>query len=368
MISRTANGLRSRFPVPNPRSLLLIFLLGFPVFAQSNGVLTLEETLGVLGESGEVELRWDPFFGSGTLSVGRHQAAFVSGRAGETGSVLLDHRDVLTLPLPFLEKGNIMFPEIFVNQVKHTFDRYIEADRSRFRIAAIIIDPGHGGRDSGAVGDHIIQSRPLRLLEKDIVLNVGKQLHALLAASFPDKRVFLTREGDTNPRLEERVALANSVPMEPNEAAIFVSVHANGSFNRQARGFEVWYLSPGFRRELIDRSSFADSHEILPILNSMLEEQLTTESIFLANAILRRLGETVGDLSPSRGLKAEEWFVVRNARMPSVLVELGFVTNETDAFLMSDAAYLKKLSEALYKGISDFIAFFERSGGFISLQ
>jgi N-acetylmuramoyl-L-alanine amidase len=356
------------FPWLNIVFILLFVILCFPVFAQSSGVLSLEETLGLLGQAGEAELRWDPFFASGTLSVGQHQAAFVSGRAGETGMVLLDHRDVLTLPLPFLEKGDIMFPEIFVSQVKHTFDRYIEEDRSRFRIAAIIIDPGHGGRDSGAVGEHNIQGRTLRLLEKDIALNVARQVHAALAVSFPDKRVFLTREGDTNPRLEERVALANSVPMAPNEAAIYVSVHANGSFNRQARGFEVWYLSPGFRRELIDRSQFADSQEVIPILNSMLEEQLTTESIILANAILRRMGEAVGDLSPSRGLKAEEWFVVRNARMPSVLVELGFVTNERDAILMNDAAYLKKLSEALYKGISDFISFFERSGGFISLQ
>ena len=100
----------------------------------------------------------------------------------------------------------------------------------------------------------------------------------------------------------------------------------------------------------------------------MLEEEITTESILLANSILKRLGETLGKSMPSRGLKAEEWFVVRNARMPSVLVELGFVSNEADALLMNDEAYLKKLSDALYKGISDFIAFFERSGGFTTIQ
>jgi N-acetylmuramoyl-L-alanine amidase len=344
----------------------LFVILGSPVFALSTGALSLEETLSAFGEMGEAELRWDPFFASGTLSVGQYQAAFVSGRVGESGAVLLDRRDVLTLPLPFLENGNLMFPEIFVSELRNTFSRYVERDRSRFRIAAIIIDPGHGGRDSGAVGEHVIQGQPLRLLEKDITLNVSRQLHALLTASFPDKQVFLTRTGDTNPGLDERVALANSVPMAPNEAAIYVSVHANASFNREARGYEVWYLSPGFRRDLIDRSSFTDSQEIIPILNSMLEEQLTTESVILANAILGRLGENVGDVSPSRGLRAAEWFVVRNARMPSVLVELGFLTNEGEALLLSNEAYLKKLTEALYKGISDFIAFFERAGGFFS--
>jgi N-acetylmuramoyl-L-alanine amidase len=143
--------------------------------------------------------------------------------------------------------------------------------------------------------------------------------------------------------------------------------------NRSARGYEIWYLSPNYRREVIDKSQYADAapdlkREVLPILNSMMEEELTTESILLANSILKRLGEIVGKQSPSRGLKAEDWFVVKNARMPSVLVELGFVSNETDALLMGDETYLKNLSEALYKGISDFIAFFERSGGFTALQ
>ncbi|MCL2319085.1 MAG: N-acetylmuramoyl-L-alanine amidase, partial [Treponema sp.] len=113
---------------------------------------------------------------------------------------------------------------------------------------------------------------------------------------------------------------------------------------------------------------YSDSKEVIPILNSMLEEELTTESILMARSILKRLDEGVGKLLPSRGLKAEEWFVVRNARMPSVLVELGFVTNETDALLMNDDTYLKNLSEALYKGITDFVALFERSGGFTAVQ
>jgi len=72
-------------------------------------------------------------------------------------------------------------------------------------------------------------------------------------------------------------------------------------------------------------------------------------------------------LSTARGIKQEEWFVVRNARMPWVLVELGFVTNPEDARLMTDDAYLRNLSEALYKGITDFVGTFERSGGFTAI-
>jgi N-acetylmuramoyl-L-alanine amidase len=194
---------------------------------------------------------------------------------------------------------------------------------------------------------------------------VGKGLSELLRNAYPDKRVLMTRTGDTYPSLEDRVNIANSVPLKDNEAIIYVSVHANASLNKTARGFEVWYLTPEYRRDLIDKNKFADSAEVIPILNAMLEEEFTTESTRMARFILSRFEETLGGSIPSRGLKAENWYVVRNARMPSVLVELGFVTNPQDAALMADAAYLKKFSESLYKGIADFVSEFESSGGYI---
>ncbi|MCL2381884.1 MAG: N-acetylmuramoyl-L-alanine amidase [Treponema sp.] len=346
-------------------ALLLFSLPAVPVFPQT---MSLDEALTSLSNigAGDAQFRWDPFFASGTFTVGRHEAAFTSGRAGENGAVLLDRRDVLTLPLPYTERGAIRFPQAFVDQVKTTLARYIEEDRSRFRVAAIIIDPGHGGRDPGAIGNHVIRGAPLRSVEKDIVLDVSLRLHALLAAAFPDKQVLLTRGTDVHITLEDRVNLANTIPMAENEVAIFVSIHANASFNRDARGFEVFYLRPGYRREVIDRNRHADNAEVLSILNSMMEQTLATESIILANNILRRFEEVVGDVKPNRGIKPAEWFVVRNARMPSVLVETGFVTNETDALLMSGEAHLQRLSQALYKGISDFIAFFEQAGGFVA--
>ena len=350
---------------------LLILFLAFPLFAESPGpqsakTFTLEETLSALGTA--AELRWDPFFSSGALISGAHEAAFISGKEGETGMVLLDHQDIFTLPLPFLEQGVLKFPETFLNQVKSTFNRYMEEDRDRFRIAAIIIDPGHGGNDPGASWEHKIQGKVLKSVEKDITLKVSRMLYSSLTAAYPDKKILMTREGDTNPTKDARVSMANSIPLGKNEAAIYVSVHANSSLSGSARGFEVWYLTPSYRREVIDQTKYQDSKDVLPILNSMMEEELTTESILLANYILKRIGEAVGKQSPSRGLKAEEWFVVRNARMPAVLVELGFVSNETEALLMSDDAYLKNLSDALYKGISDFVVFFERAGGLTAIQ
>jgi len=353
------------------RCIFLCFFLAFPVYAespttQSGKNLTLDEALSALGKT--AELRWDPFFSSGTLIYETHEVTFASGIEGETGMVLLDHRDIMTLPLPFLEQGTLKFPEVFLNQVKSAFYRYIEEDRDKFRIAAIIIDPGHGGKDPGASSDHTVQGKTIKSVEKDITLKVSRLLYSSLTAGYPDKKILMTREGDTNLTLDARVDMANTVPLGANEAAIYISVHANWSFNKSARGYEVWYLPQSYRREVIDQAKYQDSKDVLPILNSMMEEEISTESIMLANYILKRLGETVGKLIPSRGLKAEEWFVVRNARMPSVLVELGFVSNETDALLMNDDAYLKNLSDALYKGINDFIAFFERAGGLTAYQ
>jgi N-acetylmuramoyl-L-alanine amidase len=103
-------------------------------------------------------------------------------------------------------------------------------------------------------------------------------------------------------------------------------------------------------------------------MNLLTEEAFLTESIRIAESILNSLKSTMGGSMPSRGLKEEEWFVVRRSRMPAVLVELGFVSNQADTVLMTTDTHLHKLTEAVYKGIVEFVGDFERSGGFIAAQ
>ena len=95
-----------------------------------------------------------------------------------------------------------------------------------------------------------------------------------------------------------------------------------------------------------------------------MEEEFTTESILIAKYIQDGMKAQVGSLSVDRGIKEEEWFVVRNANMPSVLVELGFVTNEEEAKLLFDKNYLRKLSLGIYNELTAFVTHFERSRGF----
>jgi len=99
----------------------------------------------------------------------------------------------------------------------------------------------------------------------------------------------------------------------------------------------------------------------------MMEEEYTTESILIAKYISEGLEALCGNEMNNRGIKQEEWFVVRNANMPSVLVELGFLTNLKEATLMTNEEYLQKMSNGIYNGLVQFITHFEKSRGFTGL-
>jgi N-acetylmuramoyl-L-alanine amidase len=310
------------------------------------------------------QLLWDPLFQSGIITTHNHSAAFQTGAAGDMTLLLLDNKTLLTLPSPYTENGQLRFPEAFVASLRGSIEESVIHEASRFSIAAIVIDPGHGGKDSGAVGNVKLNGKNVKILEKDITLKVSKELIARLQKKFPTKRLILTRSNDSYPTLEDRVAKAHSIPLKDNEAVIFISIHANASFNKKASGYEVWYLSPDYRRDVIDPKKANGGEEIASIYNDMMEEQFTTESIMMAQSISKNFQETFGKTLPSRGIKAEEWFVVRKARMPSVLIELGFVSNEKDAALMLDSKGQKQFSDAIYNGIIEFVDRFEKSGGF----
>ena len=201
-------------------------------------------------------------------------------------------------------------------------------------------------------------------MEKDITLSVARALVDLLKDGFPDKEVMLTRSDDTFVSLEDRVVIANGLLERTKDTVLYISIHANTSpFNKTASGFEVWCLPPSYERTLVDeKAAGKENLDILPILNSMREEEVSLESTILAQDILRGLDEAVGGRSSSRGLRQNDWYVVRNARMPAVLTEVGFVSNAEEAPRLADPAYLKDLAQGMYSGIKSFIQGFERSG------
>lgn len=301
---------------------------------------------------------YDPFTYSGMLEKNGHRISF---RAGD-GFVLQDYRTVMNEAAPDFENGKLVVSNQFLDSAENFFKT--ENDENPYRIGAILIDPGHGGKDPGASKVHKINGKNVNVVEKDINLSVGLKLRDYLKKAYPDKNIFMTRYTDKFLSLAQRTEIANSVKLKANEAILYVSVHVNSNMDPKASGFEVWYLSPGYRRQVLNAKNYAEDKTLLPILNSMMEEEYTTESILIAKFIMDGISAQVGSLSTARGIKAEEWFVCRNSNMPSVLVEVGFLSNAKEGALLHDDKYLQKIAFGIYNGLQAFVTHFERSRGF----
>lgn len=317
-------------------------------------------SLAALAEALKAEVFYDSLTGYGYFRRFGLNAVFATG----VPWILWDWKDQTPVSAPENESGGPSFKADFRTALEKRYLALEKQNANRYSVAAILIDPGHGGKDTGAIGEHETAQGTLRVVEKDLNLRIALEVYAELKRRFPERRILLSRDKDVYPTLEDRVSMANSETLEDNQAIIYVSIHANASFNKSAKGFEVWYLNPEYRRNVVDENmSKKVGEEIVPIMNAMLEEEYTTESIILARSILGRMEKNIGKDSPSRGIRAEEWFVVRNAHMPSVLIETGFVTSPEEAALLSDEAYLRRLSESIYNGIVDFVLYFEGQKG-----
>jgi N-acetylmuramoyl-L-alanine amidase len=351
------------------RALRRIFF-GFFLFSCLYGTLVAEnagiDLVSATGKSGAFFF-WDPMSASGVIEKNGHSFWF---RVDDPLAVLDNTRLALVDP-PEKRGDGVYVTAAFMSAAEDHFlravpDRGGNQPESYYKIGAILIDAGHGGKDPGAVGTHTIGGKKVTLQEKDITLQVSKLLAAKLRAAYPDKKIILTREGDKTLSLDQRVAIANSVSLVPHEAVINISIHVNSSLDKKASGFEVWYLNPGYRRTVLSQTPDGQdvSKELFSIFNTMMEEEFTTESILIAKFVLDGLQSLIGDRSPSRGIKPEEWYVVRNANMPSVLVEMGFVSNGEEAELLFNSAYLNKVAEGIYNGLVAFVRHFEQSRGF----
>ena len=339
-----------------------ILIIGFIILVLILGIVSGEESgdsmisLSSIVIETTARLRWDPIRSIGELFLYGKSVVFKP----DTPFLLLNYSEKSkNMEIIRGSNGDIFFSPQAAELIIDFFALTI-AQKNSLRIKAIIIDPGHGGKDPGAIGNYTEDGKLVQLQEKNIVLDVGREVAAELNRTYPDKEIILTRSTDDFITLEERTIIANKIELEKNESIIFVSIHANASLNSKANGFEVWYLPPDFRRELLDDSVMeSELQDVIPILNTMLEEEITVESILLAQSIQKGLINNVGDIILDRGLKEESWFVVRNAKMPAVLVELGFITNQDEARILGDGIHLKKISEGIYNGISSFINHFE---------
>ncbi|NVP23662.1 N-acetylmuramoyl-L-alanine amidase [Treponema phagedenis] len=330
---------------------IIFFVFTSAIFAEGDYVSALDTA-----EKLNTFLSWDPLSEDFYFSKSGHRAQCRVGLP----MMLLSGKELVFIAPPKIINSVLSISKETAIRLESFFGYSLE--QPIYRIGAILIDPGHGGKDPGTHGSYTENGKTIVVKEKDITLKTSKELYELLKVRYPDKKILMTRYDDSFPTLDERVEMANSVKLNKYEAILYISVHANYSWNSKASGFEVWYLPPEYRREVISKD--AVSKEIFPIVNSMLEEEFTMESIMIAQSILDGLDASIGKQSKKRGIMEQAWFVVRNAKMPSVLIELGFVSNPTEVRLLNTPSYLKKCAEGIYNGLVSFITHFEGSGGF----
>ncbi len=205
----------------------------------------------------------------------------------------------------------------------------------------VAIDPGHGGVDPGAISPH-------GLYEKDVVLTTARELARQLDATGRFRTV-LTRHGDIFVPLRERVAHART-----EHAELFVSIHADALPDSELRGLSVYTLSD----QASDRETAAlaarENNDIAPILLDMVRRQTNNRSLALAHAIVRELGHAVPLLEKPH--RAAGFAVLTAPDVPSVLVELGCLSNPVDERLLGQRAYQQSLARGLLRAIEDFFA------------
>ena len=234
------------------------------------------------------------------------------------------------------------------------------------RIDVIVIDPGHGGGDYGAIG-------PTGAREKDVALKIAKELAKLIRKDKQFK-VIMTRDRDKTLTLDQRADIANNAG-----ADLFISLHANASVKRNVRGWNVFFLAEAkndsaravaqlensvFLRENDafmahqEGQEYGDANDpILSIINEMIMTEFQAESHDFAMMVDRELRRHL-DI-PARGVDQAGFFVLNMVFTPSVLIESGFISNKQEEKLLKSKKYHKKVAEAIYKALKRFKAKYE---------
>jgi len=219
------------------------------------------------------------------------------------------------------------------------------------KVARIVIDPGHGGLDRGTVG-------PNGMMEKDLVLQVARLLRKMLEENL-GAEVFLTRDEDVFISLEERTAIANRY-----QADLFISIHANSSRSKATSGVETYFLdfarTPS-EREVAARENAATVHtysDLEQLVQKIARADKLAESRELAGQVQKNLFSSAKQIFPStqnRGVRSAPFVVLIGAKMPSVLVEVAFISNPRDEKQLRNESSRQQVAKAIFEGIEGYM-------------
>ncbi len=263
--------------------------------------------------------------------------------------VVLDMRDlgdyeIFTLPEPFRIVVDVYPPGKNAPQKGRSTKKKALIDQLGLGIHTVMIDPGHGGKDPGAVNGQVY--------EKDITLRLAKILGELLQKK--GFQIYYTRTKDIFIPLEKRTSMANN-----KGADLFISVHANANHSPKVKGFELYSLNMAqskhaarvaARENAISEKKISDLQVILTDL--MLDSKIK-DSKELADVVHAKALNYVQDFYSinDQGLREAPFYVLMGARMPSILVELGYMSNPQELQRLQSDNYLKRMAKGLVKGI-----------------
>ncbi|MGC2254084.1 MAG: N-acetylmuramoyl-L-alanine amidase, partial [Candidatus Acidiferrales bacterium] len=221
------------------------------------------------------------------------------------------------------------------------------------KISRIVIDPGHGGQDTGTIGPHGV-------MEKNICLDVALRLGKLIQKKLPGAEVIYTRKTDVFVPLEERTAIANQA-----KADLFISIHANSSHNDTARGIETYYLNFTTSQEALETASRenalsdASIHQLQDLIKKIADNDKIEESRELASDIQTSLTGQLRQVSTeerNRGVKKAPFVVLIGADMPSVLAEISFLSNPADEKLLEKPAQRQRIAQGIFRGVENYLS------------
>jgi N-acetylmuramoyl-L-alanine amidase len=302
-----------------------------------------------------VAFSYDTYLRTAFLAKGGHEISVMAG----DNLILVDRRAmILSKPVDIYE-GALVVPEQFKAQVLDALFKpgKVNVQRRKTAISSvykkIVVDAGHGGHDPGAIGKS-------GLREKDVNLDIARRLSGLLKDEGVE--VVMTRSSDKYIPLGTRVSIANN-----SRADLFVSIHSNANRVRSVNGFEVYYVSTsvsdsgraysaakGAYLNLSSSCFYGSSQDLKAILWDMLYNYNRGQSISLAHNICRSADDNLD--ARIIGVKDARFAVLRGARMPAILIEVGFLSNQKEEALLRDSSYREELARSIMKGFADFSA------------
>ncbi len=220
------------------------------------------------------------------------------------------------------------------------------------KIGRIVIDPGHGGHDTGTIGLH-------GLMEKDLCLDVALRLGHEIEQKLPGAEVIYTRKDDTFIPLEQRTAIANNA-----KADLFISIHANSSHDHEARGIETYYLNFATSEESLEVATRENAlsqeglHDLQDLVKKIARNEKIEESKEFASDVqdsLTRRMQLVSQGEKNRGVKKAPFVVLIGANMPSILSEISFISNPSDEKLLRKSDQRQRVADGLYRGIAAYL-------------